>query len=142
MIRDFPKFLIALIVGISGVMYWINHEWTLTKEFLINNQILSFSEEGVSVVFVVNIKWYLIVLTAIIIVGFFYMTYQFFKKGQEFDLRLTAAMAWFSFDLMIVSFFINPVPFYGLIIGLVAFIFVNWLFFNMFFPKQPKQINN
>lgn len=130
-VKDFGKFLIGTCGVITGFFYFIIYKWTPVKELLMKHNFLSFSEEDLFIItpFSEN-KWYIL---GALILGFALSIFLMYKShvSDHSYFPWTMLSLWIIAVLSIIYQLADPVPWYGVMIGLLALCFLVWLLFRV-----------
>lgn len=144
--KSFFSFVGVVWCVFTAFLYFVTHEWALTKTWLTDNHVISFSQEGVAITLFDNVIWYFRAILALSAIAYCFFSYKFLKSvftGFDYSyLPRILFFAWLSAMLMIVHRLTTPVPGYGFTLGLFSLVVLGWVLHRVSSSPTFKAIQN
>jgi hypothetical protein len=118
-LESFNNFVFWLAAIISSFLYFTVYHWKNFKIFLVENNILSFNEEGLFIIQpLANYEWIFLLVAVLCGLTYIFLMYKTFIGQYDNDLTILVVFYTlvFSSTLFIIS---SPLEWYYLLIGFV-----------------------
>lgn len=129
--RDFIKF----IAYTSAVITFILTLGSDTVDLFVKWGIISLADGKITIVPLANNYYYLLAGCVVVIGVLLFMGYKNFFHGDDFGAWLYFFM-WLAFVVMIAFMLAEPVPWYGLALGVFTLFLLFWVLFHAVFPSR------